>query len=236
MGLDGVELALKTEERFGIQITDAEAEHVRTPGMLVDLVYSKVKKGSDRYCRSHRAFHILRRTVIDEFGVARSAVRLDAKLSALGISGSPNYWPRMHTAVKAISWPTLEYPLHIEAFRSAFVLTILAAGLLSSYWTMVNATPPLIQVAACVGFLAALVIANKSAKFFDYLAAKHRTELPQDALTVRDLIRYVESSAEITWTRESIACEIRNIVIDTLCIEPEIYGEDADFVKDLGLS
>ena len=52
MGLDGVEMVMATEERFGITISDAEAELIRTPGMLIDLVVSKVHLNSERFCRS----------------------------------------------------------------------------------------------------------------------------------------------------------------------------------------
>ena len=61
MGLDSVELVMRVEERFGIEIHDSEAEPIRTPGMLVDLVFSKLQTGPQNYCASQRAFYVLRR-------------------------------------------------------------------------------------------------------------------------------------------------------------------------------
>ena len=43
MGLDLVELVMAVEERFGITLTDAEAEKAETPAKLIDLVVSKVQ-------------------------------------------------------------------------------------------------------------------------------------------------------------------------------------------------
>ncbi len=51
MGLDGVELVMAVEERFGIEITNAEAEKIITPGMLVDLIYSKVEATDRSICQ-----------------------------------------------------------------------------------------------------------------------------------------------------------------------------------------
>ena len=41
MGLDAVELVMAIEEEFGIDITDAEAEKLRTPRLLIDFIWAK---------------------------------------------------------------------------------------------------------------------------------------------------------------------------------------------------
>ncbi len=41
MGLDMVEFVMGVEEAFGIFILDADAEHIRTPGQLVDYVEAR---------------------------------------------------------------------------------------------------------------------------------------------------------------------------------------------------
>ncbi len=42
MGLDTVELVMAFEEEFGIEISDSEAEEMRTIGDTVDCIYSKI--------------------------------------------------------------------------------------------------------------------------------------------------------------------------------------------------
>jgi acyl carrier protein len=41
MGLDSVELVMAFEENFGIEISDAEAESLTTPGQVRDLVLAR---------------------------------------------------------------------------------------------------------------------------------------------------------------------------------------------------
>ncbi|HTG43670.1 MAG TPA: hypothetical protein VK633_03980 [Verrucomicrobiae bacterium] len=42
--MDGVEMVMLAEERFGVAITDDEAEKVRTPEMFIDLIFGKLKR------------------------------------------------------------------------------------------------------------------------------------------------------------------------------------------------
>lgn len=41
MGLDAVELVMAIEEEFGIDISDAEAEKLLTPRLLIDFIWAK---------------------------------------------------------------------------------------------------------------------------------------------------------------------------------------------------
>jgi len=58
--LDDVELLMAVEETFDIQISDREAEAVRTVGDLYDLVCSKIEHDSKAACHSAHAFRRLR--------------------------------------------------------------------------------------------------------------------------------------------------------------------------------
>ena len=115
MGLDGVEMVMATEERFGITISDAEAELIRTPGMLIDLVVSKVHLNSERFCRSQRAFYLLRRALHTTFGIERSAIRPRSQIRMLNTGQAPElFWPKLRASVGARSWPPLEIPLALQ--------------------------------------------------------------------------------------------------------------------------
>ena len=82
MGLDGVELVVAVEEKFGIGISDGEAEKVVTPRDVAELVVRKVSSRDDGGCRSQRAFHLIRRE-LQAMGVPRRAVRPAARLADL---------------------------------------------------------------------------------------------------------------------------------------------------------
>ena len=83
MGLDGVELVLATEEEFQIAISDEEAVKCETPGMLADLVYSKLRKSKNEICPSMHGFYVVRKKMMDYFSLPREKIRPDSKLDEL---------------------------------------------------------------------------------------------------------------------------------------------------------
>jgi hypothetical protein len=67
-------------------------------------------------------------------------------------------------------------------------------------------------------------------------------EFPQGLQTVGDLARWVMThKADLAtatapgWTREQITIRVREIIVEQLGCKPD-FSEDANFVKDLGLS
>jgi acyl carrier protein len=233
MGLDAVEMVMQTEERFGIVISDGEAEAVRTPGMLIDLVFSKLTVSDERFCRSQRAFYLVRRALHADFAVERAAIHPGADLRALtpGVEEA-QFWPRLKECVRARSWPKLDFSREVR-FRIAAASWLLFATVIWVFawagWGHMGAS------AFAWGTLLATVVAI----LFDDGLRKHlsgmRRFIPVEVKTLRDLVPFAETSDLITWTREGVAREIRAIVLEVLGIKPEKYREDADFVKDLGM-
>jgi acyl carrier protein len=84
MGLDGVELLMEIEDSFDVPIPDRASVTMITPGdvfeFLVDSGYKAMPKGP---CLSQPLFHRLRRGVMEEFNVERSAVRPTAEILPL---------------------------------------------------------------------------------------------------------------------------------------------------------
>lgn len=114
MGLDGVELIMAVEERFGIEITDPEATKIRTPRELTNLVLTKVKTTSASECFSQKAFHLLRRSAIREFGVNQKALRPDTPLdNVLPREDRRSNWQLFANRIGATNWPTLRRPTWI---------------------------------------------------------------------------------------------------------------------------
>jgi hypothetical protein len=59
MGLDGVELVVSIEEAFNIELTDAEAQEIRTAQQLCDLVARKVNAIDPKLCHTQQAFLVM---------------------------------------------------------------------------------------------------------------------------------------------------------------------------------
>lgn len=236
MGLDGVEMVMATEERFGITISDAEAELIRTPGMLIDLVVSKVHLNSERFCRSQRAFYLLRRALHTTFGIERSAIRPRSQIRMLNTGQAPElFWPKLRASVGARSWPPLEIPLALQNAHRFAALGTFAILSASSYFLATKVLSPTAFVMSLIGFGLSITLPFKLHSFLQERSSSQRKYLPHTVQLVSDLVPFVETSESIVWNRESVAIEIRKIVMDNLCPKPEKYSEEADFVRDLGL-
>ena len=79
MGLDGVELVMAVEEKFGITISDDEASNAFTVGDLKRLVRAKLEIAASAGCLTQRAFHLIRKNAIEEFGLPRRRLTLDSQ-------------------------------------------------------------------------------------------------------------------------------------------------------------
>jgi hypothetical protein len=68
---------MAVEEKFGISISDQEAQRVLTVGDMKPLVQAKLDVTDSAGCLTQRAFHVIRKNAIAEFGLQRRGLRLD---------------------------------------------------------------------------------------------------------------------------------------------------------------
>jgi len=80
MGMELVELALEVEERFGIQITDEQAQRVITVGELCELVVA-LRAQRDNPIDHDEAMAAIRNILIEDHGVSASDVAPNAELA-----------------------------------------------------------------------------------------------------------------------------------------------------------
>jgi hypothetical protein len=114
MGLDGVEILMRTEEAFGIEIPDSVAERLVTPADLVDFVAAHVPLKPTVECLSQQVFYRLRRGFRSQLKALSATIDLDTPLKALL---HKDQWPRVWEAIRAevgepewpvaIPWPGL---------------------------------------------------------------------------------------------------------------------------------
>jgi len=84
MGLDGVELIMAVESTFGISIPDADTEEMLTPALLIQYVQSAVQaKPEAKPCLSQRAFHSVRKDLMNVLSAKRNEIALDTKICKL---------------------------------------------------------------------------------------------------------------------------------------------------------
>jgi hypothetical protein len=114
MGLDGVEIVMRTEETFGIEIPDKIAQQILTPAALVDFVAAKVPLTATEECLSQQLFYRLRRGFRSQLKALSSRFDLNTPLKEIL---HEDQWPQMWTAIRAevgqpewpasIPWPGL---------------------------------------------------------------------------------------------------------------------------------
>ena len=127
------------EEQFNISIPDSEANTFETVDDIYQCVLSKFRPGEHKWCRSSAEFYRLRRVLMDEFNIQRSAITPDTRLDALfPIETRFKDW-------EALKWKfsnrisKLKYPAPVEAMNIAngvlfFVALCRAVGSPSLVW------------------------------------------------------------------------------------------------------
>jgi acyl carrier protein len=216
MGLDGVELVMGIEERFGISINDAEAEACQTPADLIEVVIGKLQISDEPTCVSQRAFYRLRSGLIQTLGVSRRTVDLSTDLRLLAVEKSQReIWEDLKTVVHARSWPPLVRPIWIATWLWILSLGLFCVLLFPLHWAL-----------AAIGAALAAAIATR-------LTRPLCTEIPPRYSKLRALVPFAATSDSIRWTRDQVASVVKEVVIEQLGLWEGQYREDADFVKDL---
>jgi len=110
MGLDLVELTIRIEETFGVQIPDRVAGELTTPRKVTDFILSRVEQSQDPLsCLSQRAFYSLRREFIQQISLPRRQFVLDANLKEiLPEERRDDVWKNIGSSLRVKKrWPAL---------------------------------------------------------------------------------------------------------------------------------
>jgi hypothetical protein len=242
MGLDTVEIVMMVEDAFDIAIEDAEAEKMLTAGDVIEHVMRKVGRTDRAQCLTQIAFHRVRASLMRNAGLKRAQIRPDVPTRIL--------FPVSHR--KELLRKTLEeigVKATPEMVRPKWLVGLLfmgsiAVGLAACFWsirpissqsvllTFLMASPAIIGVAAAIFCVWAGFKATSEMKY----------EFKPALANVGGFSRWVVAHGTETlgappgqWSREQVAERVREICIDVLDCE-KVYREDANFVKDLGLS
>jgi hypothetical protein len=231
MGLDAVELVMAVDEKFDINITDEEASNALTVGHLKRLVLSKVALADTAGCLTQRAFHMIRKAAMAEFGVGRVGVRPDTPLDALVPQATRREsWMHFQSALGVADLPELVRPSSVSVPATVLVLSTIVipvwyGALHSDYFgrALLFAT----VAGSAVGWASARLIAPMKTKF------------DEGYERVRDLARYlvarypqaVGKPRAAKWTEEEVSCLLREIIMEQLGVRN--FNDNSRFVQDL---
>ena len=113
MGLDAVELVIRIEDTFSIQISDKVAEGLTTPRKVTDFILTQVEESPvPLSCLSQRAFHSLRREFIRQLPLERRQFVPDAKLKEIiPEERRDEIWKSIGSSLQVKRWPVLSRTL-----------------------------------------------------------------------------------------------------------------------------
>jgi hypothetical protein len=243
MGLDAVEIVMAVEERFDIAIEDAEAEKTVTPGLLIELVMSKVGRTQDAACLTQRAFHRLRAALMRQFSLKRNQIRPETPLTDLIPRKMRR--ERLRRILDDIGINKTIALVRPDWLQKTILTSIFTGGAATAIflaWHPVTSSSRLVNFVTASPIVAAILFVVAFGWLAHFLTRWTLVEFSLDKNTVGKLSRWIVANGPAVvqappgqWSREQVAVIVREIVVDTLGCAKQ-YREDAHFVKDLGLS
>jgi len=135
MGLDTVEIVMRIEEEFAIDLPDAELEQVRTVGDLHELVLSKLKTTTASSCLSSKAFYRTRLAIVNVLGTPKRSIRPATPLeSILPIESRRETWDAIRSALGA-KFPDLKASITKNRIFNAAILVVPTSLVLALWWS-----------------------------------------------------------------------------------------------------
>jgi hypothetical protein len=225
MGLDGIEIVMEVEDRFGITIRDAEAQRIRTVGDLTTLINSRMTAPA-MVCPSLTAF-LQVRGVTREF-LLQSTLRLRPSTSitsVVPISRRREFWRKLSEMFGSAP-PALRRPAPLRVLLLALSCGVMALGVGTA--SIDFAIVPL-GVLVAIGIILALYLATSVC----------RVVPPASLTTFGDLSRRLAGlsrSSGPKFSADEIMAAVRSIVVDALGVAPEVVVMEARFVEDMDMA
>lgn len=228
MGLDGVELIVSIEQAFGVQIPDAVAAGLITPGHVIDYIDRlQSTDGNAPSCLSQRAFHCLRSAFVSEGLCTRQEFQPGADLNTM-----------LYKARRRQIWATFKqrYDLTLPGLQRPrallWAITIIVLG--ASGWLAFhlgdtwNERLGLFSTFVIPLGLLSMWLTMPFAVCFSSKPATPAGVV--EYLTIHHPKRFMRDHEPLT--REQIAATVKALTLQ-YCREAD-YRENARFIQDLG--
>jgi hypothetical protein len=239
MGLDSVELILRTEEEFSIVISDDEAAEVRTVGDFYKLVLSKLEVTPG--CLSSKAFYQTRRALVECLGISRRSIRPATELSPLLPEETRlKQWQKIRQQL-GLSIPGLRIPdwkkqsLYMRSLFLAAVFSLVLGGLaLYRNWPawLVAILATLLCIPLMMGICNVLIRFNPA--FASELPADTAGELARVVLSL-NYEHFTTAGSTLKTSDEDVWNKIVDIFCDQLQVRRDEVVPNARIVGDLGV-
>ena len=231
MGLDTVELVLAVEDSFGISITDADAEQIRTVGQFHACILRKLNCLTEppARCLTAMAFYRLRAAIVELTGARREDVRPSTPLDAVvPLWGRQRVWDRMACRMRLVP-PALRRP----SWLTDMLVYIGAAALVAPFVVL-----PLFGGGALLELWAATAAVISLTVLFttpiqSYVEGRRGVSVGDvSRLVLQRNVRTLADRAGGLRERE-IWQALVGIVSDELGVQADEVGPDSRFVEDL---
>lgn len=232
MGLDSVELIMEVEKAFDIRIPDPEAEKILTVGDLYETVWKYIKHDADGRCTSQMLFYVIRRKMVESFGLARNNITLDAVPDQLFESAQKRLIYTKVSQEMQLEFPALvlRKPWNDILGWTAFGLILLNLGV-NVY--LVNVKDYSSWLFMSTLFL--MFVLAKVSHYFDPLCTRvpheNMRSFTQDVLK----LNYAKFKGENGITRKEMEQVLKLIIVDKLGVDPVEVSPEKSFTDDLGV-
>ena len=100
MGLEGVELVMDVEDRFGTSIPDSAVEHIQTVGDLHKFLMDRICDKNSNPCQSAALFYPIRKIIVDNFAVERSLIKPSTPLETIvDKTDRQAFWRKLESSI-----------------------------------------------------------------------------------------------------------------------------------------
>jgi acyl carrier protein len=230
MGLDGVEIVMAVEDRFGIVLKWDEVGGIRTVGDLVDVVRTRMMATATTTAPLRSQWIALQGLVGEITGETNLRFRPSDRLQdRLSLSARRQLWQRLPELLHAFPRPlTLAKPLRILLMSIFLTLFLIAIGI--SFFTSELWMIPLVLLASA--FMGILIL---------LISPRFGTVAPRGWMTFGEVTRQLVKTRIATknvhlQTGELILQELRPILVENLNIPPAKVLLSARLIEDLGMS
>jgi len=239
MGLDSVELVLRTEDEFGITFSDEEAAAAITVGELYDLVLSKIEATPG--CLTSKAFYLTRRALMECFGAPRRSIRPSTQLEPfLPEETRRKLWGKLQEEI-SLRIPGLRLPdRHRQRFyTSGLVFGVLTTLLLIGLALYSGVSGVVVSVLGFFGWIGVTVCCTKL-----IFRVNRSLELDLPADTAGELSRvvlslnqeyFVDQQNKGILTSDLVWEKLVDLICDQLQVGRDEVVPNAKFVDDLGV-